>query len=226
MMQPWVAVEGGTWWLWTSTWDTARGSSSTNIATSTDGIAWTTRNASVPLPEGGSATLFGNRAAWSEGGGWVMLQEVGIPSPWSIYLYRSHDGLAWTLENGGRPVSGLQRHEGGMYGGPSLANVEGVAQPRDADGRYHMWYHAASAAGNLPTNVYHATSTNLTAWAASPAGPVLAHGGAKFEYDQVADPSVALHAGKSFLYYDGDNNRVGSAAIGGAVGATARSRAT
>ena len=221
MMQPWVAVVNKTWWLFTSTWDTARGSSSTNIATSADGISWATHaDASVPLPEGGSATLFGNRAAWVEDGAWVMLQEVGIPSPWQIYIYRSSDGLAWRLENGGQPGSGLQRHQGGMYGGPSLANVEGVAQPRDADGTYHLWYHAASASGNLPTNVYHATSTDLTSWTASPAGPVLSHGGAAFEYDQVADPSAAVHAGHAFLYYDGDNNRVGSASIGGAVAAT------
>ena len=85
-----------------------------------------------------------------------MLQEVGIPAPWQIYLYASADGLVWTLAHDG-PLLDLQRHAGGMYGGPSFATIEGRLAPRDDHSRYQLFYHAASAAGNLPTDVYHAS---------------------------------------------------------------------
>jgi hypothetical protein len=146
-----------------------------------------------------------------------MLQEVG-PQPWEIFLYSSSDGFDWTLDNDGLPFKDLQRHEGGMYGGPSLANVDGVIRPRDGNGTYNLWYHASSAPGDLPTDIYHASSTDLRSWTVSPAGPVLLHQGpGTFEYDQVADPSPVVHGDKVMLFYDGDNNKVGSASIGGAV---------
>ncbi len=227
-MQPWVVMGNGTspWLLFTSTWDVAHGASRVNIATADDGLAWTSRDASVPLPNGGSATLFGNRAVWLEPErGWLMLQEVGIPSPWAIYLYTSGDALTWTLASE-TPLSSLQRHPGGMYGGPSLANVDGKPAARGPDGAYHLWFHAASAEGNLPTDVYHATSADLLHWTVAPEHPVVQHSGSGFEYDQTADPSPVVRSGElAHIYWDGDNNILGQCGIGAAT-ATPRAAAT
>ena len=140
---------------------------------------------------------------------------------WQIHLFLSHDGLIWTLANDGLPLSQLQRHPGGMYGGPSLATVNGRLTPKNPrDGLYHLWFHATTNhTGNLPTDIYHASSPDLIDWSvASPATPVLEHQGRGFSFDQVADPSVVMVDGKEpLMYYDGDNNRVGGAAIGLAV---------
>ena len=188
-------------------------------ATSDDGIAWKVEpGTSLPMPP--SKTVVGNRAAWQErDGSWFMFQEVG-PAPWEIYLYKSNDGFNWKLENGGRPLDDLQRTPGGMYGGPSLATINGVVRPQDDAGNYHLFYHAASAAGDLPTNIYHASAASLTGpWAVNPAHtPLLTHrGNGTFEYDQVADPSAAVQGSSALLLYDGDNNQIGTAAIGAAV---------
>ena len=233
-MQPWVVVpsELGSyreWRLFTSAWDLVSKSSRTHIASSHDGKAWVLEPlAHVPLPakSEGRATLFGNRVVWRErhdasGVSWWMLQEVGIPDPWAIYLYTSADGLKWTSANGGAPLRDLQRHAGGAYGGPSIANVDGIPSAKSpADGRYHVWYHAASAAGNLPTDIYHASADALEGpWSVHPAGPVLEHRGSGFEYDQVADPSPVLLTGSqhAMLFYDGDNNVNASCSIGAAI---------
>ena len=224
-MQPWVVAADGSgtpWRLFTSTWHLGpkQKTSTTNIASSTDGIVWAIEpKAHVPLPTGANAKLFGNRAVWRESQKWLMLQEVGIPAAWAIYLYTSDDGLVWNVSNGGKPLHALQRHEGGMYGGPSIASVDGVATPKGPDGKYHVWYHAASAAGNLPTDVYHASAASLDGpWEVSPAGPVLHHEGSGFEYDQVADPSPTVRTGKgAMLFYDGDDNVKGQCSIGAAV---------
>ena len=233
-MQPWVVVPselGGDteWRLFTSAWDLVSKSSRTHIASSHDGKAWMLEpSAHIPLPteSNGHATLFGNRVVWRErhnasGASWRMLQEVGIPDPWAIYLYTSADGLKWTSANGGAPLRDLQRHAGGAYGGPSIANVDGIPTAKSpVDGRYHVWYHAASAAGNLPTNIYHASANALEGpWSVRPMGPVLEHTGSGFEYDQVADPSPVLRVGSqhAMLFYDGDNNVNASCSIGAAI---------
>ena len=83
-----------------------------------------------------------------------------------------------------------------------------------ADGRYHLWYHAGASTGNLPTDVYHASSADLLQWVVSPGTPVLKHQGTGFAYDQVAGPSPTSVGGQSFMWYDGDNNKAGAAGIG------------
>ena len=242
VMQPWVVVpetESDTWFLFTSTWDVTHKTSTTNIATSPDGIAWMIKDgASVPLPNG--THLFGNRAVWREplpaarqpassapepirSVRWVMLQEAGIPDPWAIYVYTSADGVVWDVAHGGKPLDALQRHPGGMYGGPSIASVNGAPAGRGPDGMYHVWYHAASRAGNLPTDVYHASARSLGGpWSVAPATPVLTHsGGGSWEYDQVADPSPTVVAGfPPMLFYDGDNNVTPQCSIGAALAGT------
>ena len=161
--QPWVYREAGgrgKYWLFTTNNSPAR----TCVATSVDGLSW--RNASntaasvVPLPPNGK--LFGNRAVWKEAdGSWRLLQELMAGGIWEVYLYKGADPLHWQLDNGGRPLRQLQRHPGSMYGGIHIATVDGVFTPRSPkDGLYHVWYHAG-AAGNLPTDIYHASSPDL-----------------------------------------------------------------
>ena len=207
--QPFVYRDGtgGPYYLFT----TNNGPPRTCVATSPDGITWTNASTSaksqVPLPPTGR--LFGNRAVWSEGPRvWKLLQEVGTTSGvWEIFLYTGTGPLNWTVANGGEPLKQLQRHPGSMYGGCHIATVDGVFQPRDpATGLYNIWYHAG-AHGNLPTDIYHATSPDLLNWTVTPVGPVLSHqGGGSFAYDQVADPSPLTVGDTAFIAFDGDNN--------------------
>jgi hypothetical protein len=184
------------------------------IASSLDGgFTWKMENASISLPPGGS--LWGNRVVWREGASYFMLHEVMAGGPWQIFLASSTDGLAWAWLNGGAPLKSLQLHEGGMYGGPRFASLDGVLTPRWAeDGLYHLWMHCTNTSGSLPTDIYHATSTDLLQWQVTP-GPVLRHlGGSTFEHDQCAGPVPLTVKNKAFIFYDGDNNDVGHCAIG------------
>lgn len=137
--EPWVHRDGadlsGTLLLYTTNNNPAH----TFISASTDGgLTWAPlANASVPLPP--SSSLFGNRVVWREGAQWLMLQEVMSGGPWQIFLYNSSDGVTdWAVLNGGLPLSSLQLHPGGMYGGPRFASIDGVLTPRWADGLYHL----------------------------------------------------------------------------------------
>ena len=186
------------------------------LATSVDGgFTWADEpRISISLPPTG--TLWGNRVTWREGGVMFMLQEVLAAGPWQIFLANSSDGgLAWSWMNEGAPLRSLQLHAGGMYGGPRFASVDGTLTPRWArDGKYHLWMHATNASGGLPTDVYHATSEDLLQWAVTP-GPAVQHlGGGSFEHDQCAGPVPLSVGGRAYLFYDGDNNNVGSCAIG------------
>lgn len=72
---------------------------------------------------------------------------------------------------------------------------------------------------DLPTDIYHATSTDLIQWTVTPRTPVFSHAGQGFEHDQAAGPVPVegIPGSPAHLYYDGDNNVVGSCAIGMAI---------
>ena len=218
---PWVYVDrAGTYWMYMSDEDFGV-PPRVVLATSDDGVAWKNASATsasvVPLPPNGS--LWGNRAVWQDAQlGWVMLHEVmTLPHRvWEIFLYRGTGPLHWTVANDGRPLRQLQQHAGSMYGGMHIATVDGAFQPRGSDGLFHIWYHAG-ANGNLPTDIYYATSPDLLDWTTG-SKPVISHQGAgTFAYDQTADPSPGTFGTTAFMAYDGDNNVAGSAAIGFAV---------
>jgi hypothetical protein len=220
--QPWVYREApDKYWLYTTTNGKPP---QVHIATSTDGLSW--KNCSegpfvnrshVPSPRGGSVTgtLFGNRAVWKEAEGrWFMLQECGTSEGvWEIFLFKGKSALEWEVGNGGNPLKTLQRHTRSMFGGCHIATVNGEYAPKNADGLYTIWYHAG-ANGNLPTDVYHATSPDLLNWTVTPNKPVISHRGtgAGFAYDQVADPSPLVAGANAFIAYDGDDNRAGATA--------------
>lgn len=197
---------------------TSGGSSPTNIrttfrvATSADGIAWTTAASSATLATG--CTAWGNRVVWKESSTWYMLQEeLTAGSTWAIYYYTSSDGLTWSIGNSGNALSTLQVHAGGMYGGPRFATVDTLLTPK-VGSVYQLWFHAVNATGNLPTNIYHATSTDKITWTITPATPVLTYTGSGFEIDQVAGPVPVQVGTASYLYYDGDDNGSSAAKIG------------
>eukprot|EP00035_Acanthoeca_spectabilis_P026642 m.463583 g.463583 ORF g.463583 m.463583 type:complete len:384 (+) comp23094_c0_seq1:13-1164(+) len=206
--QPFVYRESsGKYWLFGTNNHPAR----LCIATSTDGIHWVNASATsasqVPLPPNGA--LFGNRAFWQESPTeWKLLQEVGVKGGvWEVFLYTGKDPFSFVVANGGLPLSDLQRHPGSMYGGCHIATVDGQFMPKDpTTGLYTIWYHAG-AHGNLPTDIYHASSANLLNWTVSPATPVITHqGGGSFAFDQVADPSPLTVGATAYIAYDGDNN--------------------
>lgn len=85
---------------------------------------------------------------------------------------------------------------------------------RALDG-YELWYHA-STGGVLPTDIYHARSSDLMNWTVDSTGPALRRTEG-WEVDQVADPSLVEAGGQTFLFYDGDDNPKASASIGAAV---------
>ena len=229
--QPWVFREAADkYWLYTTTNSKPP---RVHIATSKDGLSWTNctegpfvNQSHVPSPRGGSVTgtLFGailycfsiefglildyfdagNRAVWKEAEGkWHMLQECGTSEGvWEVFLYSGTSALNWTVANGGNPLRTLQRHAKSMFGGCHIATVDGAYAPTDKDGNYNIWYHAG-AKGNLPTDIYHATSSDLIDWTVTPEMPVLSHRGtgAGFAFDQVADPSPLTVGNMAYIAY-------------------------
>ena len=229
--QPYVLRERmDLYWLYT-TMSPSKGHSNMSLASSKDGYLWTKQDITISLPKGCSS--WGNRVVWIEDRNfsdtnnnikskktYLMLQECAH-GLWNIFLFTSADGFKWEVLNNGGPLSSLAIGSGGgMFGGPSFANVNGTLTPRNSSGLYNLWYHAAPAhKGVLPTDVYHAASKDLINWTISNNdNPVLKHSGKEWEYDQTADPSpVITPDGGAFLYYDGDDNRSGKAAIGVAI---------
>lgn len=204
---PEIIVVGGTYYLYATDNDVPV----VNVATSADGIAWTIQASSITLPAG--KTVWGNHVVWIEGAVWKMLQEAGS-SPWETYLYTSSDGLTWTIGNSGNALTTLRVAVGGMYGGPTFAtDLHGDKTPKFG-GLYHLWYHATPGSGNLPTNIYHATSPDLITWTQVSPSPVLTYAGSGFEVDQVADPSIVVVGGTASMFYDGENNPASAGRIG------------
>lgn len=167
-------------------------------ATSTDGgLTW------------GSVVTALDHAGWETGrwgnsnvhidddGTWHMLYEaMDGSSVWQMGYATSPDGLVWTRQNGGNPISSL-RYGTGMYGGPDLHVLD--------DGTFEVFYHA-STSGVLPTRIYRATSADLINWTKDPSTPLL-EASLSFEVDQVADPHViTLGDGTRRLYYSGVDN--------------------
>ncbi|CAE7669578.1 unnamed protein product, partial [Symbiodinium pilosum] len=242
--------QGGVWWLF------ATNNPNVSVSQSEDGLQWhLIQRSSLPFAENCSG-FWGNRAVWAEMENQKIVfhalqeQACGV---WNTYHYTSSDGLSdWTVSYPG-PVKGLQRAPGGMFGGPSLAVLPQflgggrfglpVPMPRSPAGVRHLWFHAASQGGNLPTDIYHAIAAGRPQdeWAVlhvdpktNPLGAELEHMAAylppnttSWEFDQVADPSFTYYmqdfaasssSPRALMFYDGDNNVKGTGNIGMAVG--------
>lgn len=197
---PYVVKVGSTFYLYYSEIDTQV----LKVATSSTGFSgFTIHSTGLSKPSG--TLYFGNTVAWNEGGStWKMLVEAYHDGDalWKTYYATSSDGLSWTLGNGGAALSTLS--PGGLFAAPH--------PPYLYHGLYNGWYHGATS-GNLPTDIYRAQSADLIDWTQIDPNPVLTHLGTDYEIDQVADPHVIEVAGKSYMYYDADDNVTFEAAI-------------
>lgn len=118
-------------------------------------------------------TALANSAVWVEDGRWHMIYESrDTAGLWSMFLAEGDDAFHWRRMG---PIQGVSI--GGSSGGPTITKVDGL---------YQMWYHAAPS-GDLPTDLYHATSSDLLHWTRVADAPVLTRDLA-VEVDQVADP--------------------------------------
>lgn len=209
VVQPNTYLFGSTYWCFFNN----ANDQSKHVATSTDLIHWTPGTVTITYPSGMS--MWGNVFVWKEGATWYGLFECAAPSTyWRTHLYTSSDGLTWTILNGGVQLSSLQIASGSAYGAPWMPN--GGAK---IDGRYQLWYHAspvgATSNGNLPTDCYHASSTDRINWTQVTPNPILTHlGGSTFEKEQIADVKVIEAAGASFMFYSGVDDTGGHASIG------------
>lgn len=170
-------------------------------ATSTDGgLTW--GSVVTALDHAGwESGRWGNAAGFIDGDGvWHLLYEAYTTGyVWKMGYATSPDGLTWTRQNSGNPLTTLQRGSG-MYGGPDLHALGG--------GGFELFYHA-STSGVLPTSIYRATSADLITWTQDPdplVTPTLA-----YEVDQVADPCVLMIGSERWMFYSGvDNPNEGS----------------
>ncbi|GMI03198.1 hypothetical protein TrLO_g14995 [Triparma laevis f. longispina] len=215
-MQPWVTNDtssSGFWYLFTTHPDWTSG---VTIRRSTDGLTnWEVVENNLSSPDG-VHTYFGNRVMWKEDDLWCLLQEVGDMKGgvWEIFLYTSKDLKDWAVRRNGKPYVELQRSANSMYGGPSFETFNGQVVGKNETGYYNLYYHAGSD-GNLPTDIYRASSVDVVGgeWTVENGGEaILMHSGNenKFDYDQVADPSRI----NDMIFYDGDNNVNATCAIG------------
>jgi hypothetical protein len=180
----------------------ASGGGNLKVTTSTDGIAWGT-----PVVALAAGTWANSTILIDPTGTWHMLVEKNAGSFWEIHYYTSANGITWTAQNSGNPLTTLQVHSGGTYGGACLL-------PYPINGLYHAWFHASPGTGVLPDDIYHATSPDFITWTIIGAAPVLARGSEPAGTDQLADPCVVEINGTSWLYYDLDNNTTSTASIG------------
>lgn len=199
---------GSAYWCYYVSGDPATGPY--HRATASDGFTFAlVPGMAITLPSG--YTSWGNCYVWEEAGTFFGLFEAGSTagSPtWAIFLYTSADGITWTIGNGGAALSTLQVAAGGAYGGPWMPAGQKVR------GRYQLWYHAAPGAGDLPTDLYHASSDDLITWTKVTPGPLLEHDGGAFEVTQAADPCVLEVDGESWLFYSGVDQDTENASIG------------
>lgn len=165
-------------------------------STSTDGVTWTTPVQVIASNAVAWSSGWNNSYIWEEGNVWNMLIE-GYSTEFQITRATSTDkGLTWTFPTGAFLTT--LRYSSGMYGGPWM-----MTPIQKRDGVYHLWYHASTAVGGLPTDIYHATSKDLNTWTTD-GSPVFSRPSGSF--DQVADPSIVEWKGKTYLYYERVNN--------------------
>ena len=187
--------------------DGAGAGANLKVATSTDKINWTVVGTALAYNAQGWMNGVANTSVWVEQGNqWKMMYEAWTGTIWKIGTATSTDGLTFT-PNAANPLTDLQVGTG-MYGGAYVL-------PQKFEGNYVLYYHAATS-GTLPTRLYRALSDgdDLTSWTQYADNPILTYGVDAFEVDQVADAHVIELLGKSYLFYDGDDNVAETAAIG------------
>lgn len=165
-----------------------------NVATSHDGVSFTPMPHPVLSPTA-SFINYANTFAWATDHGYFMLVDVrGVDGIWRTAVAFGETPLIFTLLSD-QPVTGLA-DPNAAQGGGYVEVHEGVT---------HFWYCAAPAPGNLPTDLWHATSTDLLHWTKDEQ-PLLTHQGTGWAFDQVCDPYLVHLDDRTIMYFDGDNN--------------------
>lgn len=187
---PYVFKYGSTYYLYVTD-----DFGSLNLYTSNNGLSWGgySGNPVLTLGSGWDGRAIGNVCVWVEGGTWHMVYEA-MGSQWNLGLATSSDGKAWTKYSG-NPVL----IDGG---GPDVIKQGSM---------YYMWFHA----GQLPTQIYLATSTNLVTWSSrSLVVPITQ----PWEASQTADPEVCIAGNTVWMFYTGvEAQTPGAQSIGAAV---------
>lgn len=187
--------------------DPSSGSTTLRRVTSTDGgLTWGSP-VTILTATGWESGRWGNSACVKKGSTWHLIYEAMDTSGlWRMGYATSSDGIAFTRQNGGNPLSSLQVGTG-MYGGPDLHLLP--------DGTWEMFYHASDS-GVLYTKVYRAISTDLIYWEKRPGVPILT-ASLSYEVDQVADACVLTIGSQRAMFYAGVDNSAGAAKINRAV---------
>jgi hypothetical protein len=175
------------------------------LATSTDGVMWTRANDGRPVlgagPTGSPDEVqVATPSVLRDGDrGYRMWYAAWSPKHnHTICVARSADGIAWTRENGGEPVEGLN---------PSIAYGHSVAR---VGGRYVMLYMALEATRDL----YGATSKDGTHWTMLDDGkPVLTTGATDdFDANIVGHPHLLAEGNTLRAWYTGYQTKPGGLA--------------
>jgi hypothetical protein len=204
--QPELFKVGPTYYLFYS----GGGAFHKKVATSTDLIHWTVAASNVlAFPPG--ITMLNNSAIVKDGDTYRMLTDGYTGNPmvtgtWITFAAESTDLLHWAMSNGGKPISSLEVGANGVYGSCFVWPVR-------INGLWHVWWHASPGPGQLPTDVYHATSKDFIDWERSPSSAVLTHSGTGWEYDQVGDVSLVVVGSTAYMFLAATNNTIASGAI-------------
>lgn len=204
----------GTYNIWYRDDSGAFGGGTLFRSTSADGITWNAPTTAVASGAIAGTGGWGNSDLWFDGTSWWLFLEasisVGPTNQWAIYLMKntsySNDG-GWVAQNGGNPLTTLQvaGYNNGYGQGLSIAEIDGT-DTFQIGAPYVLWCHASKATSPIASDIYHAygTAPSFTTW--TPASPFdLVHNGSAFEFSQAADPNVLQVAGKSYLFFSGDN---------------------
>lgn len=172
------------------------------ISSSTDGKTFTTRATPivVPTPGGYDQGGLANSFVLKKDGIYYLLYEAstngwGGYEQWAINLATSSDMRTWNKYSG-NPLSSI-RTAGGMFGGPWVI---------EKNGTYFLTTHQSPAGNVLPTPLYLHSSTDLKKWTVLNDGNPILTKTDNWESDQIADASIVEVNGKTYLYYDGDDN--------------------
>lgn len=189
---PYVFKYDGTYYMYaTDSWGPVY------LYTSSNGQSWTAYSGNPVLTLGNASAwdghALGNVCVWVENGQWKMIYEAS-GSEWNLGLATSSDGKTWT-KNSGNPVL----IDGG---GPDVIKQGST---------YYMWFHA----GQLPTQIYLATSTNLVTWSSR---SLIVPISESWEASQTADPEVCIAGSTVWMFYTGVQAQTpGAQSIGAAV---------
>ena len=176
------------------------------MATSPDGINWTRQNDGNPVLDAGTREYDNRQAAHpcvlQEGSGFRMWYSAySLAKGHTICTAVSPDGITWTRENNGSPVTGLSANQ---HTGPSVIKQ---------NGEYLMFVSGVQAPDvQWAYQIYGATSVDGRAWQMLNDGDaVLSPGsGDVFDNAQLAHPSILLQDDVLKVWYMGYRTPPGS----------------